>query len=82
MSAEQRALYAGLLTRSRKVIRATARHAAPVDKVVRAVEAAVTDSRPRTRYVVGADARVQIMLRSLLPDRAHDALVARVMGAA
>jgi hypothetical protein len=32
------------------------------------------------RYVVGVDARVQIALRSLLPDRAFDALVARMFG--
>jgi NAD(P)-dependent dehydrogenase (short-subunit alcohol dehydrogenase family) len=80
MSSEHRALYGPLLEGAGKVIRFTARRAAPVANVARAVETAVTAPRPRTRYVVGADARAQILLRALLPDRAHDALVARIMG--
>ena len=53
----------------------------PVDKVAAAVVEAVTAERPRTRYVVGADARGQMLLKAALPDRAYDALVARVTGA-
>ena len=37
--------------------------AAPVDKVAEVIEEAVTASRPRARYVVGLDARIQIGLR-------------------
>jgi NAD(P)-dependent dehydrogenase (short-subunit alcohol dehydrogenase family) len=81
MSEEHRRLYAGLLDGSRKLIRATAKRAAPVDKVVKAVEEAVTAEKPRTRYVVGADARGQIIMRGLLPDRAFDKLIARMTGA-
>ena len=81
MSEEHRRLYSGLLDGSRKLIRATAKRAAPVDKVVKAVVDAATAGKPRTRYVVGADARGQILMRSLLPDRAFDALVARMTGA-
>ncbi|MGZ6682253.1 MAG: SDR family oxidoreductase [Solirubrobacteraceae bacterium] len=81
MSDEHRRLYDGLLTGSRKLIRAAAKRAAPVEKVVKAVEHAVTSERPRTRYVVGADARGQILMRTLLPDRAFDAVVARMAGA-
>ena len=54
--------------------------AAPVDKVAEVIEEAVTASRPRARYVVGLDARIQIGLRSLLPARAFDAVLARMMG--
>ena len=80
MTDEHRRLYAKLLSGSRKLIASTARRAAPVEKVAGIVEEAVTASRPRARYVVGADARAQIALRSLLPDRAYDALVARLLG--
>ena len=41
----------------------------------------MTAPRPRTRYVVGADARGQLLAARLLPDRAFDAVVARMMGA-
>lgn len=81
MSDEHRRLYDDLLAGTRKMIRATARRAAPVDKVVSVLVEAVTSPRPRTRYAVGADVRGQIAMRSLLPDRAYDALVARMMGA-
>jgi NAD(P)-dependent dehydrogenase (short-subunit alcohol dehydrogenase family) len=81
MADEQRRLYAGLLAGSRKLIRATAKRAAPVDKVVAVVVEAVTAERPRTRYVVGADARARMLLKAALPDRALDALAARVTGA-
>jgi NAD(P)-dependent dehydrogenase (short-subunit alcohol dehydrogenase family) len=81
MGDEQRQLYAGLLAGARRLIRTTARRAAPVDNVVAAVVEAVTAQRPRTRYVVGADARAQLLLKAALPDRAFDALSARMMGA-
>jgi NAD(P)-dependent dehydrogenase (short-subunit alcohol dehydrogenase family) len=81
MTDEHRRLYGGLLAGTRKLVRATAKRAAPVDKVVAAIVEAVTAERPRTRYVVGADARGQMLLKAALPDRAYDALVARVTGA-
>jgi NAD(P)-dependent dehydrogenase (short-subunit alcohol dehydrogenase family) len=80
MSDEHRRLYAPLLKGARKVIAATARRAAPVEKAASVVEEAVTSPRPRTRYLVGADARVRVRAGRLLPDRATDALVARIMG--
>lgn len=52
---------------------------APPEKVVRAVVHALTASRPRTRYVVGTDARIQLALKALLPARAVDALLARLL---
>jgi NAD(P)-dependent dehydrogenase (short-subunit alcohol dehydrogenase family) len=81
MTDEHRRLYGDLLAGARKLVRATARRAAPVDKVAAAIVEAVTAERPRTRYVVGADARGQLLLKAALSDRAFDALVARVTGA-
>ena len=49
-------------------------------KVVAAIEHALTAPRPRTRYVVGADARVQLALQALLPDAVLDRVVARLTG--
>jgi NAD(P)-dependent dehydrogenase (short-subunit alcohol dehydrogenase family) len=48
---------------------------AVADVVVHALEAA----EPRTRYVVGKDARIRLALSRWLPDRMMDALVLRVM---
>jgi NAD(P)-dependent dehydrogenase (short-subunit alcohol dehydrogenase family) len=47
------------------------------DTIVRAV----TARRPRTRYVVGQGARPFLLARALLPDRAYDRLVRRVLRA-
>ena len=48
----------------------------PPDRVARVVEQALFDSRPRTRYVVGRDARVRLLLERL-PDRWRDRLIER-----
>ncbi|BDG04188.1 oxidoreductase [Anaeromyxobacter oryzae] len=45
------------------------------DTVVRALAA----RRPRTRYAVGAGARPILLARALLPDRAYDGVLRRVM---
>jgi NAD(P)-dependent dehydrogenase (short-subunit alcohol dehydrogenase family) len=79
---EKRALYAGLIAAVRKVARRTQDRGKPPDAVVRAIVHALTARRPRTRYVVGADARIQIALARLLPDRAYDALVRRMLRSA
>jgi NAD(P)-dependent dehydrogenase (short-subunit alcohol dehydrogenase family) len=50
----------------------------PAD-VAAVVETALTARRPRTRYVIGRRARVQAALTRVLPDRAMDALVGRML---
>ena len=54
--------------------------AIPPDVVARAVAHALTARRPRTRYLVGRDARLLAALAKILPDRALDSLIARQMG--
>jgi hypothetical protein len=49
----------------------------PPERIAGAVVHALTAARPKTRYVVGADAKIQAQLRRLLPDRVLDRLVAR-----
>ena len=51
----------------------------PPEQVATAVGRAVTARRPRTRYVIGREARVQAALARLLPDRAFDALIRRAL---
>jgi hypothetical protein len=57
----------------------TAAAAIPPERVARAVEHALRASRPRTRYLVGVDARAQALVRRL-PDRLRDRIVAAYMG--
>jgi NAD(P)-dependent dehydrogenase (short-subunit alcohol dehydrogenase family) len=51
--------------------------AAPAEAVARAIHHALTAARPRTRYLVGRDAKLLARLAWLLPDRTLDALLAR-----
>jgi NAD(P)-dependent dehydrogenase (short-subunit alcohol dehydrogenase family) len=61
-------------------LRALAKDAAgrgiPADQVARAVAHAIASKRPKTRYVVGRDARLQASLAGLLPDQLMDGLIA------
>jgi NAD(P)-dependent dehydrogenase (short-subunit alcohol dehydrogenase family) len=50
------------------------------DKVARAVEHALLSKRPRTRYVVGVDARMQSAMVRLLPDRPREAIIRKFAG--
>jgi hypothetical protein len=52
----------------------------PADRAARVVQRALTDRRPRARYVAGADARVMVAMRAGLPTRALDAASARIGG--
>jgi NAD(P)-dependent dehydrogenase (short-subunit alcohol dehydrogenase family) len=57
---------------------ATGRAIEPVE-VARVVEHALTAARPRTRYVIGRDAKLRARLSGLLPDRAFDRLIERAL---
>jgi len=41
---------------------------------------ALTSSKPRTRYLVGRDAKARDALAGVLPDRVFDRLIARTLG--
>ena len=64
------------------VARAVARTKAgsPPEVVAGAVLSALTDRKPKTRYPVGADARVLLAMSGLLPDRLLDRVRFRVFG--
>jgi NAD(P)-dependent dehydrogenase (short-subunit alcohol dehydrogenase family) len=77
--ADQEELYGEAIERLREAARRTAQRGIAPQKVAEAVERALTARRPRTRYLVGADARGQALISRLLPDRLVDRLVARTM---
>jgi NAD(P)-dependent dehydrogenase (short-subunit alcohol dehydrogenase family) len=72
MSEEHRHLYAKHLAGMRKTIPRMQRLAKPVEGVAATIERALTASRPRARYVVGADVRVQAALSAITPTRVKD----------
>lgn len=62
-----RELYAKHIAGFRKSIPVSQRMAAPADGVAATIEKALTASRPKARYVVGASARAQAIMASLTP---------------
>ena len=52
----------------------------PPERVAAAVEHALTAPRPKTRYVIGLDAYLQLLMAKLVPDRLRDAIVVRALG--
>ena len=80
LSAEALSLYARHMASMRKALQMQTRNAVPAQKAADAVRHALLDPRPRTRYLVGRDARAMSAMVRLLPDRAREALVRRVAG--
>ena len=80
LSAEGQELYGESLAHTERLLGETAQRGSPPEKVAKVVVHALTASRPRTRYLVGADARAMAALGKLLPDRLRDRLVARATG--
>jgi NAD(P)-dependent dehydrogenase (short-subunit alcohol dehydrogenase family) len=80
LSAEHRELYAEHLDGMRKTVPRMQKMAKPVDTVAAAIEKALTAARPRARYPVGTDVRVQAALSGVTPDRVKDAAFARLTG--
>lgn len=77
---EALALYAQPLSRLHEVMAGAAARAIPADVVADVVARALLASRPRTRYLVGKDARFRALLKRVLPDRVQDRLLAWFMG--
>jgi NAD(P)-dependent dehydrogenase (short-subunit alcohol dehydrogenase family) len=79
MPDDARRRYDALLDAARRQAERMEREGLPPAAVADVVGHAVTARRPRTRYVVGRDARVRAVAARLLPDRALDALVRRAL---
>jgi copper(I)-binding protein len=77
--AEGRHLYQALAKSVREVMSQAAARAIPPDAVVKAVLHALTAKRPKTRYLVGRDAKLRAIMLRWLPDRFHDWLLKKVL---
>ena len=76
---EREALYGEVVDRYRKVIEDTAERGIPADRVAEVIEHALTARRPRSRYLVGLEAKMGARLRQLLPTPVFDRIVRRQM---
>ena len=74
-----RELYGDALEKLREFARKTGERGKPPDAVAAVIERALTAGKPRTRYLVGPDAKAQVVLSAVLPDRAFDAVEARLL---
>jgi NAD(P)-dependent dehydrogenase (short-subunit alcohol dehydrogenase family) len=70
--------YRPRIERFRRVAAARAANAAPVELVAEAVEHALIAEHPRTRYLVGRDAKLRAAIQKL-PDRARDRVLTRAL---
>lgn len=73
-------LYGESIERYRTAFAGVAGRGIPPDRAAKAVEHALSARRPRSRYLVGVDARTQARLRHLIPTRALDRIVCRATG--
>jgi len=71
-------LYSSSIAAVREAAGRARRRAIPPEHVVKAVVHALTARRPKTRYLVGRDARLRVWLE-LLPDRWRDQVVRRAL---
>jgi NAD(P)-dependent dehydrogenase (short-subunit alcohol dehydrogenase family) len=79
MPADARRRYEPMINALRTFAERAEREGLPPEAVAEVVGHAVTARRPRTRYVVGREALVRVVLGRLLPDRAMDALIRRAI---
>ncbi len=72
-------LYGARLTKLRNLAaQRSAEHAVPAESVAEAIEHALTSEKPRTRYIVGPDAKRRARLQHL-PDRLRDRMLTRFL---
>ena len=77
MDPELESMYGEELNYVQAASEKSAANAIPAERVAEAVVHALTADKPKTRYLVGTDAKIQARLRKLLPDRVFDRLIAR-----
>ncbi len=79
-SPRQDALYGDAIEKYRKTVRGVADRGIPAERVARVIEHALSARRPRTRYLVGIDAKFQARAKYLIPTRIFDRILARATG--
>ena len=70
-------LYAHAMDAMTGALETFQRRAVPPQKVADAVAHALTAKRPKTRYLIGTDARLQAVMSTVAPDRLADRLITR-----
>lgn len=73
-------LYGETIETYRHLAMKTGARGIPPEKAAARIEHALTTRRPRTRYLVGADAKGQALIVRFIPDRLRDWVIARVAG--
>ncbi len=76
---DQEALYGAAIESFRKVVKDLAERGIPPEKVAKVIEHALSAGHPRSRYLVGLDAKLQARLKPLIPTPLFDRMVARMM---
>ena len=76
---ELRTLYKSVVAAVRKVVGEASKRAISPDAVAKVVEDALTASTPKTRYLVGTDAKLRALMVKLLPDRISDKLLTSIL---
>jgi NAD(P)-dependent dehydrogenase (short-subunit alcohol dehydrogenase family) len=77
LTPEGHALYDDAIAAVKNVAAEFHNRGIPPDAVAKAIEHALASPRPKTRYLVGTDARLQAALATWVPDRIMDGLIAR-----
>ncbi len=72
-------LYGSAFDALRAVATEGERRAVGPEAVAKVAEKALTEARPRPRYLVGTDAKILALITRFLPDRARDVLTLRIM---
>ena len=81
MPPEAERLYGGLADALRKqTVKIERDRGMEPEAVAEVVGTALTARRPRTRYLVGRDAKLRARMAAVLPDRAMDSLIGRALG--
>jgi NAD(P)-dependent dehydrogenase (short-subunit alcohol dehydrogenase family) len=81
MPAEAERLYGGMIAAVRaQTVRIAQESGIEPREVAEAIATALTANRPRTRYLVGRDAKIRGPMAKLLPDRVMDRLIGRAVG--
>jgi len=79
LTPEQQQRYADQIVGARKAATMAEQRGIPAERCARVIEHALMAPRPRARYLVGPDARVQTVL-SMLPARVSDGVTRRLLG--
>ena len=77
---EVRERYGAVIDRLRQASEKNRTEGVPPHEVAEAVAHALTASRPKTRYLVGRDAKMRAPVAKVLPARVMDAMIARALG--